>query len=414
MTRLGQFLLNFKIAYRYFRSNKSVQAIHYISYISTGAVIVLSASMIILLSVFNGFESLLTGLYKGFYPDIKITADKSKWLDLSQEQIDQIYALDAIESVSKSAEDMILIFKEDVQKVAVLKGVENTWFDATDFDTFIIDGAKRFDESSAHAYQAIVGVNIASSVGININDPFTRTELYYPREYQESISLEQSLNSIDIMPTAEFMVQAEIDGRYILVPLQAAQSLFDNENKISSIEMKIKPNADIDKVIASIQNIVGADVKVLSQYEQNKTIYMVMNLEKLATYIILTFILIIASFTLVGVISMMALDKKKDLNILRAMGLPAQAIQSILIIYGTILSFFGGIMGLIIGILVCKGQQTFGWIKMEPGFVIENYPVELRFIDIAIVLLIVIIVGILASILPALRIRRQKMEFIEE
>lgn len=404
----------FKIAYRYFRSKKSVQAIHYISYISSGAVIVLACSMIILLSVFNGFESLLSGLYKGFYPEIKITPDKAKWLSLSDEQIQEIKGIDDIEFISRSAEDMILIFKEDVQKVAMLKGVEKEWFDITKFDTFIVDGVKRFDENSIQNNQAIIGVNIANEVGININDPFTFTELYYPREFLETISLEQSLNSIQISADGEFMVQAEIDGRYILVPLETAQNLFDNEGKISSIEIKTKEGGNIPKVIRKIEKIVGEGVNVQSQYEQNKTIYMVMRIEKLATYVILTFILIIASFTLVGVISMMAIDKKKDLSILRAMGLQARRVQRILISYGGMLAISGGLIGVLIGVLICFGQKTFGWIKMEPGFVIEDYPVEVRGFDVIIVLIIVFSVGILASIIPANRIKRQPMEFIEE
>lgn len=404
----------FKIAYRYFRSKKSVQAIHYISYISSGAVIVLACSMIILLSVFNGFESLLSGLYKGFYPEIKITPDKAKWLSLSDEQIQEIKAIDDIEFISRSAEDMILIFKEDVQKVAMLKGVEKEWFDITKFDSFIVDGVKRFDENSIQNNQAIIGVNIANEVGININDPFTFTELYYPREFLETISLEQSLNSIQISADGEFMVQAEIDGRYILVPLETAQNLFDNEGKISSIEIKTKEGGNIPKVIRKIEKIVGEGVNVQSQYEQNKTIYMVMRIEKLATYVILTFILIIASFTLVGVISMMAIDKKKDLSILRAMGLQARRVQRILISYGGMLAISGGLIGVLIGVLICFGQKTFGWIKMEPGFVIEDYPVEVRGFDVIIVLIIVFSVGILASIIPANRIKRQPMEFIEE
>jgi len=370
--------------------------------------------MIILLSVFNGFESLLSGLYKGFYPDIKISADKSKWLNLSEEQLKQIYEVEGIEHISQCAEDMILIFKEDVQKVATLKGVEKSWFDVTEFDTFVIDGLKNFDNTYNLPHPALIGVNIASSVGININDPFTLTELYYPREYQESISLEQSLNSIDISPSGEFMVQAEVDGRYIIVPLESAQQLFDNENKISTIEIKLTPQASEKKVIKALEKIVGDNTKVQSQFEQNKTIYMVMRIEKLATYIILTFILFIASFTLVGVISMMAIDKKKDLNILRALGLTPSNIQRVLMMYGTLLSFSGALIGLGIGLIICWGQQTFGWIKMEPGFVIENYPVKIQGGDIITVLIIVLIVGGLASLIPAIRIKKLPLEFIEE
>lgn len=402
------------IALRYLRARKSVQAIHIISLISMLSVGVLAASMIVLLSVFNGFEGLLKDLYKAFYPDVKITAVRGKWLDLEEDKIAKIKETPGVQSLSRSAEDMVLIFRNDIQKVATLKGVEASWFDITGLDSFIIQGDENFEHLPSTYPAAIFGMAIANEFGIDVNSPMSGLDIYYPQEDASAIHLEQSLNSIHIDGIGIFSAQEEFDARYIVAPLHTAQQLFDNNEKISSIEIKLAPNTNVDKTIAELQKVVGPDYLIQSQYEQNKTINMVMRSEKLAIYIIMSFILIIASFTLIGVLSMIAVDKKKDMSVLKALGASPSTIFRIFMYKGLLLSLTGAVGGLVLGLLICLGQQQYGWIELEQGFIIENYPVSIHGTDIVIVLFIILIVSLMASFFPANRAARQAINFREE
>lgn len=402
------------IAFRYLSAKKSVQAINIISRISVLAVTVLAAAMIVLLSVFNGFESLLKDLYTAFYPAVKVSNVKGKWLDVDDAQLQAIRSVDGVALLSKSAEDMALIFKDESQKVIYLKGVEPQWFEVTGFDSFIVDGAHNFDKEYPSNYPGILGITISHEFGININSPFSTLDLYYPREDAAAIQMEQSLNNLTVNAVGIFSAQAEFDGRYIIVPLATAQALFDNGDKISSLEIRLKTNANESKAIAAIQKIVGPTIKVESQYEQNKTIYMVMKSEKLAIYIILSFVLLIASFTIVGVLSMIAIDKRKDMSILKALGARDNTIFKIFIFKGVYLSSLGAVLGIALGTLICVLQQQFKFIKLEAGFIISEYPIAMDVWDFVTVFVIVLLVGALAAFFPALKARKDGFYFREE
>lgn len=411
---MKSYQLSSLIAFRYLKAKKSVQAINTISYISIFAVTVLAAAMIVLLSVFNGFELLLKDLYKAFYPDIKITALKGKWMTEDQQKIAQIQHINGVQKLSKVAEDMVLIFKDNTQKVATLKGVDENWFAVTRFDSFIVEGMGNFNQIASDYHPAIVGVGIAGEFGIDIHSPLANMDIYYPREDAPAIQIEQSLNNISLDPKGIFSAQEEFDSRYILVPLHTAQLLFDNNELISSLEIKINESADAADIIAKIEKIMGKDFLVQSQYEQNKTIYMVMKSEKLAIYIILSFVLLIASFTLVGVLSMIAIDKKQDMSLLKSLGASNSLVYKIFMFKGLFLSLLGAAIGIILGILICVLQQQFGIIKLAQGFIIEDYPVDLRWTDSLLVILIVFIVGSLAAYIPAMKARISPISFREE
>lgn len=411
---MKSYQLSSLIASRYLKAKKSVQAINTISYISIVAVTVLAASMIVLLSVFNGFETLLKDLYKAFYPDVKITAQKGKWIHPDEEMLRKIRSVDGVAAVSQCAEDMVLIFRETSQKVALLKGVDEQWFHVTGFDSFIVEGRANFENLPAEINPAILGISIANEFGVNIKSPMSDLDIYYPREDVQTVNLEQSLNSLTLSGQGIFSAQEEFDGRYILTPLGTAQQLFDNNELLTSLEIKLKDKNLEKKVIAELKKLVGKDMKVLSQYEQNKTIYMVMRSEKLAIYIILTFIMIIASFTLIGVLSMIAIDKKKDMSVMKAMGAKDSLVFKIFMMKGVYLSLLGGLIGITLGTLICLGQQYFGWIQLEQGFIIDEYPVDIQITDIFIVLFIVVAVGSAAAYFPARKAKKETISFREE
>lgn len=408
--------LGLRIAFRYFRGKKSVQAINIISWISIGAITLLAASMIVLMSIFNGFEDLLKDLYKAFYPELKITALEGKWMQPTTQQITAIKKVDGIAAASLSIEDMVLLSANEEQRIAVLKGVDDTWFEVSMLDSFIFEGQKNFKGYSEDFVPAIIGNSLCGGLGLDVVNAFTALKIYYPKPGEGSYqSPEQSLRSTVVKPAGRFRVQEDFDAHYIVIPIREAAQLFEAEGKISSIELKLKRGYEPETVAKQLRKIMPeGSVKIETRNQQNRTLYMVMQAEKWAGFVILIFVLLIASFTMIGVLSMLVIDKKKDIAILKSMGTTAGTIRSIFIAEGALYGLAGGLIGLFIGLLVCIGQQRYGWISLGDGFIIDGYPVSLQPTDFVIVLVTTFITGILTAIQPARKAAAQKLYFREE
>jgi len=407
--------LGLMIASRYFRGKKSVQAINIISWISIGAVTLLAASMIVLMSVFNGFEDLLKDLYKAFYPELKITSSSGKWLEVSDRQVQEIRGIRGVEAISLSAEDMVLLSANEEQRIAVAKGVDDNWFRVNRIDSFIDEGQKTLEDYKSGYVPAIVGNTLCAGLGIDVRNVFAGLQIYYPRPGTGFRSPEELFSSLQVKPAGRFRVQEDFDARYVLIPLLEAQRLFDIGNKVSSIELKLADAGQEAAVTRKLKEVFGKNkVTVDNRYQQNKTLYMIMQSEKWAGFVILMFVLLIASFTMIGVLSMLVLDKKKDIAILKSMGATQGTIRSIFIAEGALFGIIGGGIGLIAGFLLCKGQQYFGWISMGDGFIIESYPVSMHPGDFVIILITTAVTGIVTALHPSFKASSQKLYFREE
>ncbi len=334
-----------KIAWRYFRGKKSAQAINIISWISIGAVAVSSAAMIVLFSVFNGLEGTVKDMYSAFYPEIKVTAVKGKFFTVTEAQQASINRIPGGAASASSLEDMVLLSGSQEQKVGTLKGVDQNWFKVANMDSFMVDGAAVWPENGRFT-PAILGLSISMSLGIDVNNAFSGLKVYYPRKgakvTEDPIA---ALNSIIVKPTGTFRIQEEFDGQYVLVPLDAAKHLLDIGDKISSVEIKCTGVPAESQVKEDLKKILGNKVKIENRFEQNKTFYMIMRGEKWAVYAILVMVLLIASFNMIGSLSMVVLEKKKDIAILKSMGATHSLIRTIFIAEGGLLAIQGGRLG---------------------------------------------------------------------
>jgi lipoprotein-releasing system permease protein len=369
------------------------------------AIAIGSAALIILFSVFNGFENIVKNLYKAFYPDIKISAARGKFFTPPADMKMSLSPKAGVACYSYVLEDNVLANSEEEQIIGTLKGVDSNYLNVNDLGEYIVKGHKQLSDSPV--ITALVGMRLANQVGADVNKPFPYSylELYYPdaRNKNPILDPENAFHSLKLKPDGTFKVQDDFDSKYVLAPLRSVQELFNEPGKISSIEIKLSPNADADLVKEHLQQFFGPAYKVETRYEQNKTLYMVMRSEKWAVYAILLFILLIASFNMIGALSLLVLEKRKDIAILKIMGAAPGAIHKIFVVEGILWSLAGGLSGMLLGFLVCLGQQHFHWIKLEGSFIIDAYPVNLQWQDFVWVLLTIIAVGLLASWYPAMR-----------
>lgn len=403
-----------KIAWRYFRGKKSAQAINIISWISIGAIAVSSAAMIVLFSVFNGLEGTVKDMYSGFYPEIKVTVSKGKFFSLTDDQKSRIQHIPGVDAMSCCLEDMVLLDGSEEQKVGTLKGVDENWFNVCGLDTFMKEGEARWQKQSQYT-PAIVGFSLSLSLGVDIKNAFSGLKIYYPRKgagvTEDPVA---ALNSLVVKPQGIFQIQEEFDGQYVLVPLEAAKYLLNIGDKLSSVEIKCTSSAVEQDVKDGLAKVLGTGFNIENRFEQNKTFFMIMRGEKWAVYAILLMVLLIASFNMIGSLSMVVLEKKKDIAILKSMGATRTVIRNIFLAEGGLLALFGGGIGVLAGLLLCLGQQHFGWISLPQGFIINAYPVVMQLNDFILVIGTALGVGMLAALYPSFKAAKQAIYVREE
>lgn len=399
-------LLIRKLAWRYLRGKRSGNAVPVLSRISMVAIAVGSCAMIVLFSIFNGFENLIKDLYKAFYPEIKITAVQGKFFELENSQLKMLESVRGIRAVSRSVEDNVLLNADEDQKVITLKGIDRHFSEVNNIRPYIYEGADSV--SSGPFPTALIGLQTANQLGINLNNVFSSLSVYYPNTQMRNPSLnpQSAFQALQLKPAGIFRIQDELDSKYILAPLEKVQSLFLQPGKYSSLEISLSKNARPDEIKKELAQILGDGFLVATRYEQNRTLYMVMKTEKWAVYGILLLVLLIASFNMVGALTLLVLEKQKDLAILKAMGADKRSLQGIFISEGILWALTGGVLGVLLGAALCLGQQYFQWIKLQGAFIIDAYPVQMRWQDFLLVIFTVILVGFLASVYPALKSTR--------
>jgi len=400
-----------RLAFRYFGGKGTANAVPVLSRISMVAIAVGSAAMIILFSVFNGFESLVKENYKAFYPDLRISTVKGKFFTLNDSQFNAISTVPGVTHVSRVIEDNVLASVGNLgergnanenQLVVMLKGIDREYFKVNDIHQYLLNGVDSVSQGEPNT--AIAGEHIIKVLGIDFNNIFSAIQLYYlnPNVTNPDANPESAFQSLRVHPSGAFSVLEEFDGKYILSSLSSAQKLFNAEGRYSSIEISAQPAA-IETIKKKITEMIGKDFKVESRYEQNKTMYLVMDTEKWAVYFILLLVLLIASFNMVGALSMLVLEKRKDLAILRAMGLPNFSMSLVIMAEGILWALAGGTSGLLLGTAVCLLQQYFGIIKIAGSFLVDAYPVKMQTGDLFLVFGTIFFVGVLASIYPSVK-----------
>lgn len=393
------------IARRYLLSKKSHSAINIISWISVVGIAVVTAALVVVLSVFNGFEDLVISLYDSFDPDIKVTPYEGKTISLDSFSKNDIIRTPGIDYYVETIEENALLKYKDKQITATIKGVDDVFLNMTGLDTLVVRGKGVLNSGGYE--QAIIGQGVAYFLSVNPDDFIAPINIYVPKRGKKIVlDPSKSFKQKSINISGIFSIQQEFDVKYVLVPKVFAEELLDYENEISSIEIGITKDANLQEVKQDLKSLLGDNFVVKDRFEQHALLYKILKSEKWAVYLILTFILVIAIFNVIGSLTMLILDKKKDILILRSMGAEIKLIRQIFTVEGLIITITGALSGLIIGLLICLGQIQFGWLKLQGSgsFVVDNYPVQLQATDFVYVLLTVFTIGLFASLIPVRQI----------
>lgn len=397
----------FYIARRYLFSKKSHNAINVISGISVCGVALATLALICTLSVFNGFQELVSNLFTAFDPELKVTTVSGKVFDAQDERIQALKDLPAIEVFSETLEDNAMVQYQGKQAMVVLKGVEDNFHQLTPIDSILYGRGERVLHDEVADY-AIPGVELVSVLGTGIRflDPL---EVYVPKRGAKVnvANPASSFNSSYLHSSGLIFAvnQQKYDASYILTSLSFARKLFQYDTEVSSIDLKLREGSDVNKVKKEIAGRLGDEYRVQNRYEQQADTFRIMEIEKLISYFFLTFILLIACFNVIGSLSMLIIEKREDVITLRNLGADDHTISRIFLFEGCLISMLGSLVGIVLGLLLCLAQQEFGWISLggdssAGAFVIDAYPVSVHWKDVILVLFTVLVIGTLSVWYP--------------
>ena len=406
--------LPFFIARRYLFSKKSHNAINVISGVSVCGVAFATLAMVCTLSVFNGFQDLVQTMFTAFDPELKITSVTGKVFDADDDRMKNVQEMPEVEIFSKSLEDNAMVQYKGRQAMVVIKGVEDNFNQLTAIDS-ILYGRGELKLRDEVASYAIPGIELVSVLGTGIRflDPL---EVYAPkRGVKLNVAYPSTGLRMDYLHSSglTFAVnQQKYDDSYILTSLDFARNLFQYDTEVSSVELKLHPNADVDVVKKKISKFLGDDFLVQDRYEQQMDTYRIMEVEKLISYLFLSFILLIACFNVIGSLSMLIIDKREDVITLRNLGADNQLIFRIFLFEGCLISFIGALVGVCGGLMLCLLQQEFGFLSLGSGdsagaFVVDAYPVSVHFCDVMLVTITVLVVGFLSVLYPVRYLSRR-------
>lgn len=392
----------FYIAKRYLFAKRSRSIVHIISYVSMLGVAVGTASLIIVLSVFNGFENLVLSLYNAFDPAIKITAAEGKVFvpDSAKLVLDERALL-----YSEVLEEKVLLKHKNKEYIATLKGVDEQFKKINNVDSMLLTGT--YFDGYASEKTAILGQGVAYHLSIGVGDIMNPLQLFVPkREKKHLLNASDAFSQSSLIPVGIFGIQADFDATYVITSLNNVQKILERSNVLSALEVHCK-DSKMEVLQEELQTALGSAYIVQNRYQQHAFLYRILNSEKMAVFLILTFILIIATFNIIGSLSMLIIDKKKDVRVLSFLGLNNSQLQQLFWIEGLLTTLVGAIVGLFIGLIFCWAQIKWGFITMGAGsFVIDQYPVSIQSKDVAIVTLIVLFIGAVAAWIPALQLKK--------
>ena len=392
--------LSLYIAKRYLFAKKSRNAINIISAVSVAGVAVGTMALIIILSVFNGLETMVSAIFNTFDPDIKITASEGKTFIPDSSRLKLLAKVEGLCCYSLTIEDNALLKYGSREYIATIKGIDDNYTMVSSIDSSMWEGDFTLKSKNGRPF-AVPGAGVAQYLGIRVNF-ITPLEIIFPKKTgSTSLSAENSLNHKFIFPSGIFEVEKEYDSKYVYIPLEVARELTETEKAVSTIEIKFRKNADPYAVQRAIMKIYGKGYSVQNRNEQQAIFYKVMRSERLAIFFILTLILIIASFNIIGSLTMLIIEKERDIEILKSLGADNNLIRKIFIFEGWLISIIGALAGVILGFVVCWLQQTYGLVKLQSqSLMMNSYPVVLKLIDFIIVPGTVLLIGYWAAWYP--------------
>lgn len=385
------------IARRYFFSRKKHNVINVISGISVAGVSVGTFALVVLLSAFNGLEGWVVSLYDAFDSDFKVEALDKKFFATSEVDIKALKAIDGIAFITPVIEENGLVRYRDRQHLVTFKGVGNDYNLHTGIDSMMISGS--FDLQYGNSPAAVAGAGVAYALSLSTNDSFNPLELYVPRKNAgNTLNPEEAFNSDVLFASGIFQIQPEFDNKYVILPIDFAAPLFDRESELSSLEIGLKKGFKSRQMKQKLENTLGAAFVVKNRFEQHQLLYKIINAEKWAVYLILTFILIIATFNIIGSLTMLVVEKSDDIRVLSNLGASPALLHRIFFLEGLLISFAGCFIGLVLGFVAIFLQERYGLI-----WIVEDmpYPMLVKLRDVGFVVLTVLSIGALAAWYPA-------------
>jgi lipoprotein-releasing system permease protein len=399
--------LNLLFAWRYFKSKKTTNAINIIAWISVTAIAVVTASLIVVFSVFNGFEELVKGLYTDFYADVNISAASGKIIHLLPTQIANIKAIEGVAATSLVVQEKALLMNGDNQSIVVVKGVDEANTLVNNISHHIIYG--KFNIGTTASPRLVLGAGVAYAINANVENSLTPLVLNLPNKQAAKFNAEEGFNSYSLYAAGSYAVQQEFDDKYVFTNLPFLKyMLYMGANDYSAVEIKLVPKANADRVIDKLKALLGKDIVIATRYQQNQSLYSAMQVEKWVIYGVTCLILAIAAFNIIGALTMLVLEKQKDIAVLKAMGASDRVVRNIFLSEGILLAIIGTAIGVVLATLICFLQIQFHVVPLQGGsFLINYYPVQLLATDYLVVIATVFVIAVLAAYLPARKASKQ-------
>jgi lipoprotein-releasing system permease protein len=394
--------MNLLFAWRYFRAKKSTNAINIIAWVSMSAIIVGATSLILVLSVFNGFEDLVKSLYTSFYPDIKVTAATGKTVTLTPQQLEKLAQIPGVHALSLVAQERGVLENGTTRQLAYLKGVDSNFLQVSGVGSKIERG--KFNVGTADQPLCVLGAGLEYTLGVQADRELLPLGVYLFRRGSDfSADPMHSFNHEGMATAGTFRIQSEFDDNYVITNIGFMKRMLGlRPDEYTAAELSVDDPARTIPVSQLIAQTLGSAYLIQTRYQQNQSLYNVMSTEKWVIYVVLTLILAVAAFNMVGALTMLVWEKQKDIHVLKALGASDSLIRRIFLSEGLLLALMGGLTGMILAVIICALQVKYKLIPIQGGsFLIDYYPVKLVATDFLLVLSTIVIVALLASWLPA-------------
>ncbi|HZH63328.1 MAG TPA: FtsX-like permease family protein [Flavisolibacter sp.] len=401
--------MNFLFAWRYFKAKKTTNAINIIAWISIVAMMFGTAALILVLSVFNGFEDLVKGLYSSFYPDLKIAPLSGKQITLTAGQLQKLRSVKGVKAVSLVVEERGFLKNGESQSMITLKGVDAAYGEVTSVPQHVVSG--EFNVGTVDEPLLVLGAGIENAVAVQSDRNIFPLTVYLPRKGEVNLADPlKSLSTDTINTSGTFIIQQDFDNKYAITNLDFVKLMLNMPaDAYGAAEISVTPNAEVDDVQGELQVLLGKGYGVQTRYEQNRSLYSIMQMEKWAIYAILSLILVVAAFNMIGALTMLVLEKKEDIGVLHAIGANQNFIKKIFLSEGLLLATIGGGVGMLLALAIAFAQQTFHLIPLQGStFMIAYFPVKINPWDFLLVGATVLVISVIAAYIPARKAANQQ------
>jgi len=401
--------LSYDIAKRYLFKKKRANVINIVTGISILGIAIGTAALVIILSVFNGFESLLSGQFNAFNPSYKIVPALGKSFNPTDSMMTEIKKLDAVTHASKVIEEVALFEYKGTQEVGTIKGVDADFHNVIAIDSFLLTGKYKLNDPQIK--YGIIGLGMKVKLNININDRLNPVTVYMFSRKKKKMIGGSDFTFSDIYPSGVFSVRSETDAQYMISSLSFTEKLIGAKNEYTAVELRTNDGIDDEQLRLDLNRIMDEEIIIKNKFQQDEAFLKIMNIEKWVSYLIVSLTLLLVVFNLVVCLWMIVLDKKKDISIMKSFGFDERGISWIFFNIGLMISIIGMLLGFLIALVLYYLQSSHGLISVPDGFMISAYPIKLKISDFFVVGLTVMVLGLLASILPSLKAGKGSINF---